>query len=68
LNAIKYGFNDEFCEKSAGSPIKYSTICYIFDSDYSAKTVTQLRETARYKTQQAVIECGSDAKTGERRG
>jgi hypothetical protein len=27
-----------------------------------------LREKARYKTQQAAIERGSDAKTGERRG
>jgi hypothetical protein len=28
----------------------------------------QLHETARCTTQQAVIECGSDAKTVERRG
>jgi hypothetical protein len=32
------------------------------------KTVKPLHETARYKTQQAVIEWGWDAKIGERRG
>jgi hypothetical protein len=34
----------------------------------SMKTAIQLRETTRYTNQQAVIECGSDAKTVERRG
>jgi hypothetical protein len=32
------------------------------------KAATQLHEIACYKTLQAVIECGSDAKTEERRG
>ncbi len=36
--------------------------------DAYKKTAKPLHETARYKTQQAVIECGSDAKTVERRG
>jgi hypothetical protein len=32
------------------------------------KAVIRLRETTYYTNQQAVIECGSDAKTVERRG
>jgi hypothetical protein len=36
--------------------------------DFNPKPVKPLHETARYKTQQAVIEWGWDAKIGERRG
>jgi hypothetical protein len=49
--------------------MKYSTSSYFFDSkNASKKTAKPLHETARYKTQQAVIEWGWDAKIGERRG
>jgi hypothetical protein len=48
--------------------MKYSTSSYFFDSNCPSKTAAQLHETANYKGQQAVIECGSDAKTVERRG
>jgi hypothetical protein len=48
--------------------MKHSTSSYFFNSQYPRKTVKPLHETARYKTQQAVIEWGWDAKIGERRG
>jgi hypothetical protein len=41
---------------------------YYFYSDSLPKTTAPMHETARYKSQQAVIERGSDAKTVERRG
>jgi hypothetical protein len=48
--------------------MKRSTKSYIFDSQRSRAITPPQRETERYKSQQAVMECGCDAKTGERRG
>jgi hypothetical protein len=54
--------------KFASSPIENSTSSYFFDSNRRQESATPWHKTARYKTQQAVIERGWDAKIGERRG
>jgi hypothetical protein len=48
--------------------MKNSASSYIFNSSRLLITRSLMRKTARYKSQQAVIERGLDAKTVERRG
>jgi hypothetical protein len=48
--------------------MKYCASSYIFDSSRLLITRSLMRKTAHYKTLQAVIERGLDAKTVERRG
>jgi hypothetical protein len=40
--------------------MKYCTSSYILDSNCLSINTQQLRETARYTSQQAVMECGCD--------
>jgi hypothetical protein len=58
----------DFPIKWASSPIEYGTNSYVFRSEHSSESHKRLYEAVRYKNQQAVMECGCDAKTVERRG